>query len=97
MIIFNQSESNSIKIYSLTYLVDLETNGNLNKGVIDWKAKSISKICIVVNVGLDVLGNTFIANFIAINTFNSKQRGNHWICFVIDITKTKIYYYDSLD
>ena len=97
MIIFNQSESNSIKIYSLTYLVDLETNGDLNKGVIDWKVKSINKICIIVNVGLDVLGNAFIANFIPINTFNSKQRGNHWICFVIDITKTKIYYYDSLD
>ena len=27
---------------------------------------------------------------------NSKQQGNHWISFVIDITKAKIYYYDSL-
>ena len=42
----------------------------------------------VVNVDLDILGNTFVAN--------SKHRGNHWICIVIDIIKAKIYYYDSL-
>ena len=37
----------------------------------------------------DILGNTLIVN--------SKQRGNHWICFVIDIINDKICYYDSLD
>ena len=58
------------------------------EGIIDWKAKSIDKVFITVNVCLDILGSTFVAN--------SKQRGNHRICFVIDITKAKIYYYDSL-
>ena len=63
-------------------------NGKLKEDIIDWKAKSIDKIYINVNVGLNILPNTFIAN--------SKQRGNHWTCFVINITKAKIYYYDSL-
>ena len=86
---FNRSESNFTKIYSFFYPVDFETNGKLKEEIIDWKAKSIDKICIIVNVGFSViLGNTFIANF--------KQQGNHWICFVIDITKAKIYYYGSL-
>ena len=86
--IFNPRESNFNKIYSFFYLVDLETNGMLKKDIIDWKVKSIDRIRIIINIGLDILVNTFIAN--------SKQRGNHWICFVIDITKVKIYYYDSL-
>ena len=86
--IFHQSESNFTKIYSFLYLIDLETNGKLKEEIIDWKAKSIDKICIIANVGLDILGNIFVAN--------SKQRGNPWICFVIDIRKAKIYYYDSL-
>ena len=88
MKIFNRRESNFTKIYSFLYLVDLETNGKLKEEIIDWKAKSIDKICIIANVGLEILGNTFIAT--------SKQQGNHWICFVIHITKAKIYYYDSL-
>ena len=87
--IFHQSESNFTKIYSFLYLIDLETNGKLKEEIIDWKAKSIDKICIIANVGLDILGNTFVAN--------SKHRGNHWICIIIDITKAKIYYYDSLN
>ena len=86
--IFNRSESNFTNIYNFFYVVDLETNGMLKEEIIDWKAKSIDRICIIVNVGSDILGNTFIAN--------SKQRGNHWICFFIDITKAKSYYYDSL-
>ena len=60
----------------------------LKEEIIDWKAKSIDKICITANVGLNILGNTFIAN--------SKKRGNHWICFAIDISKAKIYSYNSL-
>ena len=59
----------------------------MKEDIVDWKGKSIDKICIIANVGLDILGNTFVGN--------SKQRGNHWICSVIDITKAKIYYYDS--
>ena len=86
--IFNRSDSNLSKIYNFLYLVDPETIGKLKEEIFDWKAKSIDKICITANVEVDILGNTFI--------LNSKQRGNHWICFVIDITKAKIYYYDSL-
>ena len=67
--IFNQSESNFTKTYSFLYLFDLEMNGKLKEEIIDWKAKSIDKICIIANVGLDILGNRFIAN--------SKQQGNH--------------------
>ena len=63
-------------------MVELVTNRKLKQEFIDWKAKSVDKI---VNVGLDILGNTLIAN--------TKQRVNHCICFVIDITKAKIYYY----
>ena len=62
-------------------------NGKLKEEIIDWKAKWIDKIFIIVNVGF--LVNTFIAN--------SKQGGNHWICFAIDITNAKIFYYNSLD
>ena len=63
-------------------------NAKLKEETINWKAESIDKICIIVNVGLNILGNTFIAN--------SKERKNRWICFVIDITKAKIYYCHSL-
>ena len=86
--IFNRNEGNFTKRYSFLCLVDLETNKKLKEEIIDWKAKSIDKICIIANAGLDILGNTFVVN--------SKQRGKHWICFVIHITKDKIYYYDSL-
>ena len=86
--IFNGRGSSFTKIYSFVYLFNLEMNGKLKEDIIDWKAKSIDKIYITVNVGLNILPNTFIAN--------SKQRGNHWICFAINITKAKIYYYDSL-
>ena len=60
----------------------------LKEEIIDWKVKSIDRIRIIVNIGLEILGKTFIANY--------KQRGNHWIYFVIDITKAKICYYDDL-
>ena len=60
--IFNRSESNFTKIYSFLYLVDFKTNGKLKEEIIHWKAKSIGKICIVANVEMDILGNTFIAN-----------------------------------
>ena len=42
--------------------VDFETNGKLKEEIIDWKAKAVNKICIIVNVGLDILGNAFIAD-----------------------------------
>ena len=84
--IFNRSEHSFTKIHSFLYVVDLETNRMFKEEIIDWNVKSIDKICIIANVGLDILGNTFVAN--------SKQRGNHWNCFVIDIIK--IYNYNSL-
>ena len=77
-----------IEVKVIFYPVDFETNRMVNEKIIDWKARSVDKICIIVNFGLDILGNIFIAN--------SKQQGKHWICFFIDITKAKIYYYDSL-
>ena len=75
--IFNRRGSSFTKFYSFVYLFNFEMNGKLKEDIIDWKAKSIDKIYITVNVGLNILPNTFIAN--------SKQRGNHWICFVINI------------
>ena len=84
--IFNRGGSNFTKIYSFLYLIDLETNGKLKKEVINLKVKSVDKCCIIIiiNVGSDILGNTLISN--------SKQRVNHWICFVIDIAKVNNYY-----
>ena len=61
--ISSRSENNFTNIYSVLYLIDLQTNGKLKEEIIDCKAKSFDKICIIVNVGLDILGNTFAVFF----------------------------------
>ena len=84
---FNQTSNCGTKVYSFVHISSLESTGKLNKEICGWK-ESVGKICIVANVGMDILENTFIAS--------PKQNGNHWVCFVINIAEARIHYYDSL-
>ena len=39
-------------------MVELQTNGILKEKNIDWNAKSIDRVFIIVDICMDILGNT---------------------------------------
>ena len=53
-----------------------------------WKEKGIQNMCVTVNVGRNKLNETYLAT--------SGLASNHWACFLVEVSSTEIFYWDSL-
>ena len=75
-------------IASLVELRDLGSGGKLEKLILGWKKNNVTSVCFIVNVGKDKVDKTFFTT--------TTRTGNHWACFLIDLTSQHVIYRDSL-
>jgi len=83
----SQDENQSLPCIVFKELEDKHDAGTLVDIIEEWSDKGVSKICVVVNVGIRNK-KTYFATPVLF--------GNHWACFQINIEKKEILYCDSL-
>ena len=73
----NKSGVDSSKV-SMANLIALNRSGKLHDTVKDWKEGNIKRVCIIMIVGKDKIGDTYLAD--------KNMKGNHWTCLLLDIS-----------
>ena len=73
----NKSGVDSSKI-SMANLITLNRSRKLRDTVKYWKEGNIKRVYIIMNVGKDEIGDTYLAD--------KNMKGNHWTCLLLDIS-----------